>query len=174
MTSSPTSQTIHGARRLRGAVQVPGDKSISHRALMFNALAQGRARVDGFLDAADTRSTMACLRALGANIEEAPDGSVIVEGRGRAGLIEASDGLDCGNSGTSMRLLAGIVAGLPGLAVLTGDASLRNRTMARIVRPLNELGARVTARAEGTLPPVVIEGGRIAGGQRAARCRWAD
>jgi 3-phosphoshikimate 1-carboxyvinyltransferase len=165
-TTSPTSQTVRGARRLRGEVQVPGDKSISHRALMFNALAQGRARVDGFLDAADTRSTMACLRALGATIEEAPDGSVIVEGRGRSGLVEATDVLDCGNSGTSMRLLAGIVAGLPGLAVLTGDASLRNRTMARIVRPLNQLGARVTARAEGTLPPVVIEGGRIAGGQR--------
>lgn len=166
MTISPAAQTVRGARRLRGEVQVPGDKSISHRALMFNALAQGRARVDGFLDAADTRSTMACLRALGASIEEAPDGSVVVEGRGRAGLTEASDVLDCGNSGTSMRLLAGIVAGLPGLAVLTGDASLRGRTMARIVRPLNELGARVTARAEGTLPPVVIEGGRIAGGQR--------
>lgn len=166
MVSSPTTQTVRGARRLRGTVQVPGDKSISHRALMFNALARGRARVDGFLDAADTRSTMACLRALGASIEEAPDGSVIVEGRGRAGLVEATDVLDCGNSGTSMRLLAGIVAGLPGLAVLTGDASLRGRTMARIVRPLNELGARVTARAEGTLPPVVIEGGRIAGGQR--------
>jgi len=164
--TSPTAQTVRGARRLRGAVQVPGDKSISHRALMFNALARGRARVDGFLNAADTRSTMACLRALGASIEETPDGAVIVEGRGRAGLVEATDVLDCGNSGTSMRLLAGIVAGLPGLAVLTGDESLRGRTMARIVRPLNELGARVTARAEGTLPPVVIEGGRIGGGQR--------
>ena len=166
MTSAPATQIVHGARRLRGELRVPGDKSISHRALMFNALARGRARVDGFLSSADTRSTMACLRALGASIEEAADGSVLVEGRGRAGLVEATDVLDCGNSGTSMRLLAGIVAGLPGLAVLTGDASLRGRTMARIVRPLNELGARVTARAEGTLPPVVIEGGQIAGGQR--------
>lgn len=165
MTSIATAQTVSGARRLRGEIQVPGDKSVSHRALMFNALARGRARVDGFLDSADTRSTMACLRALGATIEETSDGAVIVEGRGRAGLVEATDVLDCGNSGTSMRLLAGIVAGLPGLAVLTGDESLRGRTMARIVRPLNELGARVTARAEGTLPPVVIEGGRIAGGQ---------
>lgn len=166
MTTEPTARTIHGANRLRGELHVPGDKSISHRALMFNALARGRARVDGFLNAADTRSTMACLRALGASIEEGADGAIYIEGRGRAGLTEASDVLDCGNSGTSMRLLAGIVAGLPGLAVLTGDASLLNRTMARIVRPLNELGARVTARAEGTLPPVVIEGGRIAGGQR--------
>jgi 3-phosphoshikimate 1-carboxyvinyltransferase len=133
---------------------------------MFNALAQGRARVDGFLDAADTRSTIAAMRALGAMIEEQGDGTLIVEGRGRAGLTEPSDVLDCGNAGTSMRLLAGVVAGLPGLYVLTGDDSLRGRTMARIVRPLNELGARVTARAEGTLPPLVIEGSRIAGGQR--------
>ena len=88
---------------------------------------------------------------------------MIVEGHGRAGLMEASDVLDCGNAGTTMRLLAGLVAGLPGLSVLTGDASLRGRTMARVVRPLNELGARVTARAEGTLPPLVIEGGPIAG-----------
>ena len=166
MTTDATVQTVSGARRLRGELRVPGDKSITHRALMFNALARGRARVDGFLDAADTRSTMACLRALGASIEEQSDGTVIVEGRGRAGLTEASDVLDCGNAGTTMRLLAGVVAGLPGLSVLTGDASLRGRTMARIVRPLNELGARVTARAEGTLPPLVIEGGHIAGGQR--------
>ena len=166
MTSDATSRTVSGARRLRGELSVPGDKSISHRALMFNALARGRARVDGFLDAADTRSTIACLRALGASIEEQPDGTVIVQGRGRAGLGEPSDVLDCGNAGTTMRLLAGVVAGLPGLSVLTGDASLRGRTMARIVRPLNELGARVTARAEGTLPPLVIEGGHIAGGQR--------
>ena len=159
-------RTVRGSARLRGEIRVPGDKSISHRALMFNALARGRARVDGFLDAADTRSTIACLRALGASIEQLADGAVIVEGRGRAGLSEATDVLDCGNSGTTMRLLAGIVAGLPGLAVLTGDESLRRRTMARIVRPLNQLGARVTARAEGTLPPIVIEGGRIAGGQR--------
>jgi 3-phosphoshikimate 1-carboxyvinyltransferase len=163
--AQPASRSVRGARRLRGELRVPGDKSISHRALMFNALARGRARVDGFLDAADTRSTMTCLRALGATIEEGDDGAVYVEGHGRAGLGEPSDVLDCGNSGTSMRLLAGILAGLPGLYVLTGDDSLRGRTMARIVRPLNELGARVTARAEGTLPPVVIEGGRIAGGQ---------
>jgi 3-phosphoshikimate 1-carboxyvinyltransferase len=166
MTNQTTAQIVVGTRRLRGALRVPGDKSISHRALMFNALARGRARVDGFLDAEDTRSTMACLRALGASIEEQDDGTVIVDGRGRAGLVESSDVLDCGNAGTTMRLLAGIVAGLPGLFVLTGDESLRGRTMARIVRPLNELGARVTARAEGTLPPLVVEGVRIVGGQR--------
>ena len=165
MITDTDSHRVRPAARLRGEVAVPGDKSISHRALMFNSLARGRARVDGFLASEDTESTINCLRALGANIEQQSDGSVIVEGNGRAGLSEASDILDCGNSGTTMRLLAGLVAGLPGLAVLTGDETLRRRAMARIVRPLNELGARVTARAEGTLPPLVIEGGPIAGGQ---------
>ncbi len=165
MTTDTDSHSVRPAARLRGEVAVPGDKSISHRAIMFNALARGRARVDGFLASEDTESTINCLRLLGAGIEQQSDGSVIVEGNGRAALHEASDVLDCGNSGTTMRLLAGLVAGLPGLAVLTGDETLRRRAMARIVRPLNELGARVTARAEGTLPPLVIEGGPIAGGQ---------
>jgi 3-phosphoshikimate 1-carboxyvinyltransferase len=166
MTIDTDSRSVRSAARLRGVVAVPGDKSISHRALIFNSLARGRAHVDGFLASEDTESTMNCLRLLGANIEQQSDGSVIVEGRGRAGLSEASDILDCGNSGTTMRLLAGLVAGLPGLAVLTGDETLRRRPMGRIVGPLNELGARVTGRAEGALPPIVIEGGKIAGGQR--------
>ena len=166
MTTDTGTRSVSHATRLRGEVAVPGDKSISHRALMFNAVARGRARVDGFLASEDTESTMNCLRALGADIEERADGSVIVHGNGRAALHEASDVLDCGNSGTTMRLLAGLVAGLPGLAVLTGDDTLRRRPMGRIVRPLNELGARVTARAEGTLPPIIVQGGRIAGGQR--------
>jgi 3-phosphoshikimate 1-carboxyvinyltransferase len=166
MTTDTGTRSIRPAARLRGEVAVPGDKSISHRALIFNAIARGRARVDGFLASEDTESTIDCLRTLGANIEQQPDGSVIVEGNGRAALSEAFDVLDCGNSGTTMRLLAGLVAGLPGLAVLTGDETLRRRPMDRIVGPLNELGARVTARAEGTLPPIVIHGGNIAGGQR--------
>jgi 3-phosphoshikimate 1-carboxyvinyltransferase len=166
MTTDTSTRSVRPAARLRGEVAVPGDKSISHRALMFNALARGRARVDGFLASEDTESTMNCLRALGANIEQQSDGSVIVEGNGRAALHEPTDILDCGNSGTTMRLLAGLVAGLPGLSVLTGDETLRRRPMGRIVGPLNELGARVTGRAEGTLPPIVIHGGSIAGGQR--------
>lgn len=158
-------RTVRRARRLRGTLNIPGDKSITHRALMFNAIADGDAVVEGWLDSADTRSTMACLRALGATIEEPGDGRLIVHGRGRGGLHEASDVLDCGNSGTSMRLLAGLVAGLPALTVLTGDDSLRRRPMARILGPLRELGVEATARAEGTLPPLVIRGGAIAGGQ---------
>ena len=156
---------VRSPKRLTGTITPPGDKSISHRALMFNSLARGRARVDGFLSSEDTESTMNCLRILGANIEQLSDGSVIVEGNGRASLHEATGILDCGNSGTTMRLLAGLVAGLPGVAILTGDETLRRRPMGRIVDPLNELGARVTARAEGTLPPIVIQGGGIVGGQ---------
>ncbi len=157
------SETVQGARRLRGEIAVPGDKSISHRALMFNALAVGTARVDGFLDSDDTRSTIACLRALGAEIEDLDDG-VLVHGRGRGGLHEADNVLDCGNSGTTMRLIAGILASLPFFSIMTGDASLRRRPMGRIVQPLSAMGARLTARANGTLPPVVVEGGNIRSG----------
>ncbi len=152
--------------RLRGHVEIPGDKSITHRALMLNAAAEGEARIDGFLDAADTRSTFECMRALGAEIEQVAEDALIVRGRGRAGLHEASGVLDCGNSGTTIRLLSGMLAGFPFLSVLTGDGSLRQRPMGRIVQPLRALGARMSARAGDTLPPLVIEGGAIAGGQR--------
>ena len=152
--------------RLRGRIEIPGDKSITHRALMLNAAAEGEARIDRFLDAADTRSTLECMRALGAEIQQPAPDALIVRGRGRAGLREASDVLDCGNSGTTIRLLSGLLAGFPFLSVLTGDGSLRGRPMGRIVQPLRALGARVGARADGTLPPLVIEGGPIAGGQR--------
>src|SRR5690606_28689403 len=107
--------------------------------------------------------------ALGARIDEAGDGAVVVHGAGRDGLAEPEDVLDCGNSGTTMRLLAGLLAGMPSLSVLTGDDSLRRRPMARVVQPLSRLGARITARAAGTLPPLVIQGaeaGRLRGGQR--------
>ena len=164
MTSAREARLVSKAARLRGQVLVPGDKSISHRALIFNAIARGRARVNGFLASEDTRSTIACLRALGARIEEQPDGSVIVTGGGRAGLAEPDRVLDCGNSGTTMRLLAGLCAGLPGLSVLVGDETLHRRPMGRIVGPLRELGARVSARARDTLPPLVIEGGEIRAG----------
>ncbi|MYE47601.1 MAG: 3-phosphoshikimate 1-carboxyvinyltransferase [Chloroflexi bacterium] len=145
---------------------MPGDKSITHRALMLNAAAEGDARIDGFLDAADTRSTLECMRALGAEVEETAPDALVVRGRGRSGLREAADVLDCGNSGTTMRLLSGLLAGFPFLSVLTGDGSLRQRPMGRIVQPLSALGARMSARAGDTLPPLVIEGGAIAGGQR--------
>jgi 3-phosphoshikimate 1-carboxyvinyltransferase len=160
-TTAPSpsdARAVSPALRLRGVLDVPGDKSITHRALMFNAIARGSARVDGFLDSADTRATIACLRALGARIEDAGTGAVVVCGEGRAGLAEPERVLDCANSGTTMRLLSGMLAGFGFLSVLTGDESLSRRPMARVVRPLTELGARITARAGGTLPPLVIEG----------------
>ena len=164
--SVPDAIRVTPPARLRGQVAIPGDKSITHRALMLNAAAEGEARIDSFLDAADTRSTLECMRALGAEIEETAHDALIVRGRGRSGLREAADVLDCGNSGTTIRLLSGLLAGFPFLTVLTGDGSLRRRPMGRIVQPLRALGARMSARAGGTLPPLVIEGGAIAGGQR--------
>ena len=158
------SATVQRPARLRGTIAIPGDKSITHRALLFNALARGDARVEGFLDAADTRSTAACVRALGVRIDEPQPGVLIVRGHGRSALAEPDDVLDCGNSGTTMRLLAGMLAGLPMLAVLSGDDSLRQRPMARIVRPLTALGADVSGRADGTLPPLVVRGGPLRGG----------
>lgn len=158
--------TVTRPAALRGVIAIPGDKSVTHRALMFNALAAGDARIEGFLDAADTRSTLACVRALGVTVEELGNGVLVVHGQGRGGLQEPSDVLDCGNSGTTIRLLSGVVAGLPMLTVLTGDGSLRGRPMARVVRPLSEMGAQIDARANGTLPPIVIRGGNLRGGTR--------
>ena len=155
---------VRRPRQLRGTIEIPGDKSITHRALIFNALANGDARIDRFLDAADTRSTLACLRALGVQIEEPAPGQLIVRGRG--GLNEPDDVLDCGNSGTAMRLLAGALAGQPMLTILTGDGSLRRRPMGRIVSPLTAMGADVTGRADGTLPPLAVRGGPLRGGAR--------
>jgi len=164
----PETMTVVRPQRLRGSVRVPGDKSITHRALIFNAIAEGDARVEGFLDAADTRSTLEALRSLGVAIEQLAPDQLLVHGRGRAGLSEPADVLDCGNSGTTIRLLSGLLAGVPFLSVLSGDASLRGRPMGRIVEPLRTLGARISARAAGTLPPLVVEGGALAGGQRIA------
>ena len=157
--------TVSRPKRLRGTVQVPGDKSITHRALLFNGIAIGDATISGFLDAADTRDTLEAVRALGVDVDEVGEGQLIVHGRGRSRVTEAPDVLDCGNSGTTIRLLSGLLAGFPFLSVLSGDGSLRGRPMGRIVTPLRALGARITARSGGTLPPLVIEGGRIAGGQ---------
>ncbi len=113
------SAQVHGAQRLRGIVRVPGDKSLSHRALLFNALAEGTARVRGSLDGADCRTTLAALRAMGVQIEATGD-DLTVHGAGLDGLREPLDVLDCGNSGTTTRLLLGILAGQPFFAALDG------------------------------------------------------
>lgn len=154
---------ITPARRLAGSVKIPGDKSISHRAAMLGALAQGETWIENFLDGADCLSTLACLRALGAEIEGPDKGRVLVRGRGAGALSEPHDVLDAGNSGTTMRLLLGILAGLPFFSVITGDSSLRRRPMGRVARPLREMGAAIAGREGGALAPLAVQGGLLQG-----------
>jgi 3-phosphoshikimate 1-carboxyvinyltransferase len=154
--------TVHAAARLRGELRLPGDKSISHRALLFAALAAGESRIERAGDGADVRSTAAIMGALGARIErgDARDGRVDyrIVSPGADGLREPDDILDCGNSGTSLRLIAGMLAGLPLTCVLTGDDSLRRRPVARIIEPLRRMGAVLHARDHDSLPPLTVVG----------------
>jgi 3-phosphoshikimate 1-carboxyvinyltransferase len=145
------------AAPLGGTLAVPGDKSISHRALMFGALAVGETRINGLLEGEDVLRTAAAMRALGAEVVRDAPGAWRVAGRGIGGLTEPPDVLDMGNSGTAARLLAGILASHPLFAVMTGDGSLRRRPMRRVIDPLTACGARFTARAGGRLP-LAIEG----------------
>ncbi len=143
---------------LQGAIDVPGDKSISHRAVLLGAIADGTSRVDGFLEGADTRATAAILGQLGVRIEAPSDGVRIVHGVGLHGLQPADGPLDCGNAGTGMRLLAGLLAGQRFDSVLVGDASLSARPMRRVIEPLAAMGARIES-SDGRAPL------RIRGGQ---------
>jgi 3-phosphoshikimate 1-carboxyvinyltransferase len=148
--------TVRPAGPLAGEYRVPGDKSISHRAAIFGALARGRTRITNYATSRDCASTLSCLAALG--VEVGRDGSdVTVEGGGPASLTTPAGGLDAGNSGTTMRLLAGALAGCPVAAEITGDESLRRRPMERVARPLREMGADVTTVAG--LPPITVRGG---------------
>ena len=148
---------------LAGEVVVPGDKSLSHRALLLGAMVGEPVTVSGLAPSGDATSTARCLRGLGARVDLAPDAAGNLGGTVSGPLREATDVLDCGNAGTGMRLLAGVVAGVDGLAVLTGDASLRRRPMGRVAEPLREMGARVDGRDGGRLPPLAIRGGRLHG-----------
>lgn len=132
--------TVHPAAAIAGTVVLPADKSVAHRAALFAALAEGRSEIVGYSEAEDPQSTLACLRALGVRIEDGPDGRLVVHG---GTLTEAPGALDCGNSGTTMRLLAGVLAGQPFASTLVGDASLSGRPMGRVVDPLRLMGARV-------------------------------
>jgi len=163
-----TAVTVHPAARLRGELVLPGDKSISHRALMLALLAEGESRIRGAGDGADVRSTATVAAALGASVERAagevagagPNVDYRVVSPGDAGLRQPAATLDCGNSGTSLRLFAGILAGLPLTAVLDGDASLRRRPVARIIEPLRAMGATLEAHDHDSLPPVTVTGRR--------------
>ena len=146
---------IRPARRLRGRLRVPGDKSVSHRAAMLASLAAGRTRIDNFSSSADCASTLEVLRGLGVKIER--DGGVVtVEGAGS--FTEPEAPLDCGNSGTTMRLMAGVLAAQPFASVLTGDESLSRRPMRRVMEPLTSMGARLSA-VDGHAP-MTVEGRR--------------
>ncbi len=151
--------TIAPARRLRGRLTVPGDKSIAHRYALLAALAEGRSTLTHFAPGADCRSTLACLRGLGVEVEEGADGTVTLLGRGFGQLRSPAGPLDAGNSGTTMRLLAGVLAGHPFSATLIGDASLSRRPMRRVIAPLEQMGARIDA-TDGH-PPITIHGARL-------------
>lgn len=153
---------IHPAAGLSGRIVIPGDKSISHRSVIFAAQADGTTRITNFLRAADTLATAGIMRALGADITD--DGqTLVVTGRGMRGFIEPETILDCGNSGTSMRLLTGLLSARPFFSVLTGDASLTKRPMRRVAAPLREMGAVILGRDGGQYPPLAVSGGELAG-----------
>jgi len=144
---------------LKGSIRVPGDKSISHRSLLFNAFAQGEARVEGLLRGLDVQATWGCLKALG--VEICDEGDVVVI-RGVGGHFRESHSvLDCGNSGTTFRLLCGLLAGQPIFSVLTGDKHLKKRPMKRVTGPLEAMGARFWGRENASLPPIAIHGGQL-------------
>lgn len=155
------SQTVSRAQRLHGPVSLPADKSIGHRTALLSALADGRSRIENYPSSADPQSTLGCLGQLGIGVETEGD-TVYVDGQGLGGLSAPDAPLDCGNSGTTMRLLSGILAGQAFDSVLTGDASLRSRPMARIADPLNEMGAEV-ALTDGHAPIHVTGGARLHG-----------
>lgn len=146
-------------RSLTGALAIPGDKSVSHRAIMFASLADGESQVHGFLEGEDTRATAAIFARLGVRIEANGPGGRVVQGVGIDGLQACADPLDCGNAGTGMRLLAGLLAGQRFDSVLTGDASLSKRPMARVIDPITRMGGLIEAESGG-LPPLRIRGGR--------------
>lgn len=149
---------------LRGTLRVPGDKSISHRCVMFGAIANGVTEVSGFLDSADCRSTVACFRKMGVAIE-ADDSStnIRVHGKGIHGLAAPESTLDCGNSGTTTRLISGILAGQPFSSRLTGDDSIRKRPMRRVIDPLREMGASIRSETGNGCAPLLIEPARLHG-----------
>jgi 3-phosphoshikimate 1-carboxyvinyltransferase len=153
--SAPQPVEICAARALKGHVTVPGDKSISHRSLMLASLAVGESRIEGLLEGDDVLATAAAMRAMGATIERSDDGTWRIWGVGVGGLLQPQQALDMGNSGTSTRLLAGLVASHPIAATFIGDASLSKRPMGRVIDPLSLMGADFTASPGGRLPMMV-------------------
>lgn len=155
-------QRVKGSSILRGEITPPGDKSISHRVLILNSIARGRARIENLAPGDDVCATMSCLRALGVEITE-EGGTLIISGVGRAGFREPTDVLQAGNSATTMRLLAGLLAAQPFLSIVTGDESLRARPMGRLIHPLRLMGAEIWGRGSDSLAPLAIKGNKLKG-----------
>ncbi|MGB9711375.1 MAG: 3-phosphoshikimate 1-carboxyvinyltransferase [Thermodesulfovibrio sp.] len=156
-------KVIRKAKALKGQITPPADKSISHRAVMFASLAEGASRIKNFLWAKDPLSSLNAMRLLGVDIQITETKEIIVNATGLHSLKEPDNVIDCGNSGTTIRLLSGILAGQPFLSILTGDESLRQRPMRRIIEPLNLMGAHILGRDSNKFPPLVIKGGCLKG-----------
>ncbi|TNF50371.1 MAG: 3-phosphoshikimate 1-carboxyvinyltransferase, partial [Deltaproteobacteria bacterium] len=154
-------RTIAPINSLRGEVTVPGDKSISHRSIMFGSLAEGTTRVSGFLMGEDNLSTWKAFESMGVTISQTGTDALEINGVGLDGLKEPGDVLDCGNSGTTMRLMSGLLAGQNFFSVLTGDKYLRKRPMKRVVTPLAAMGAQIWGRDNGERAPLAIQGGPL-------------
>ncbi len=152
--------TVQPVKKLRGEVRVPGDKSISHRSVILGALARGETEIENFLFGADCISTIGITRALGVDIVT-ENNRVIVRSGGAGAFLEPDNVLDAGNSGTTMRLMAGVLSGCPFFSVLTGDESLRQRPMDRVIKPLTAMGAKITGRKKNTQAPLAISGGNL-------------
>ena len=162
MTSNHSqNRTIASIKSLRGEVSVPGDKSISHRSIMFGSLAEGTTRVSGFLMGEDNLSTWKAFESMGVTISQTGIDELEIKGVGLNGLQEPGDVLDCGNSGTTMRLMSGLLAGQNFFSVLTGDKYLRKRPMKRVVTPLAAMGAQIWGRDGGERAPLAIQGGAL-------------
>jgi 3-phosphoshikimate 1-carboxyvinyltransferase len=152
-------RSIRPVKSINGEIELPGDKSISHRALMFSAISDGKNKIEGLLEAEDCLCTRDILRTLGVKIEKEASGAYIVEGLGLTGLKESDKILYCGNSGTTMRLMQGLLAGQPLFAVLTGDKYLTRRPMKRVIDPLREMQVQIMGRDGDKYPPIAIKGG---------------
>lgn len=154
--------TIKKANRLRGSLTIPGDKSISHRAIMFGAISQGKTEITNFLQGADCLSTIGCFRAMGVDIDN-QGSQIIINGVGLDGLKQPSARLDVGNSGTTMRLISGILSGQKFSCELNGDASIQKRPMKRIMEPLSMMGANIKSLANNGCAPLAIQGATLTG-----------
>ena len=152
--------TIRPSSRIQGRVELPGDKSISHRLAMLGAIAKGKTVIQGFSSSADCASTLSCLRQLGVGIVSPGPGHVVITGQGLRGLEASERPLDAGNSGSTLRMLSGILAGQHFSTTISGDRSLRRRPMQRIIDPLSQMGAEIQAGQDNT-PPLSIRGGDL-------------